>query len=106
MPTSVQCLLLMMVLMLKCDKDCGPDLLTSRLLKLGADFIALSLARLFQKSLSSGKLPLDWTSANIVPIHKKGDEHLPSNYRPISLASLVVKIMERIIHSKLVAILE
>ena len=64
------------------------------------------LAQLFQQSLSSGKLPLDWISSNVVPVHKKGDKHLPSNYRPISLTSIVVKIMERIIHRQLIATLE
>ena len=44
---------------LHCDKTCGPDLLPSPLLKLGAEFIGLSLAQLFQQSLSLGKLPLD-----------------------------------------------
>ena len=82
---------------LHCDKACGPGLLPSRLLKLGAEFIAPSLAQLFQQSLSSGKLPLDWISANVVPVHKKGDERLPSNYHLISLTSIVVKIMERLI---------
>ena len=45
-------------------------------LKLGAKFIAPSLTKLFQLSLSSGKLPLDWISANVVPVHKKGDKQL------------------------------
>ena len=85
---------------------CGPDLLPARLLKMTAEFIAPSLAQIFQLSLSSGKLPLDWTSANIVPIHKKGDKQLTANYCPISLTSIVVKIMERIIHRHLVCALE
>ena len=54
---------------LNCGKACGPDLLPSHLLKLGAEFIALSLTRFFQLSLSSGELPLDWISANVVPVH-------------------------------------
>ena len=50
-------------------------------------------------------------TANIVPVHKKGDKRLPSNYHPISLISIVVKvmeriIMERIIHRQLVRALE
>ena len=55
---------------------------------------------------SSGKLPLDWVSANVVPVHKKGDKHLASNYRPISLTFIFIKVMERIIHQQLVAALE
>ena len=91
---------------LNCSKACGPDLLPARLLRMSAEFIAPSLAQIFQVSLSTGKLPLDWVSANIVPIHKKGDKHLTTNYHPISLTSIVVKIMERIIHRQLVSALE
>ena len=36
-------------------------------------------------------------TANIIPIHKKGDKSLPVNYRPISLTSASCKIMEHII---------
>ena len=91
---------------LNCSKTCGPDLLPARLLRMSVEFIAPSLAQIFQLSLSTGKLPLDWVSANIVPIHKKGDKHLTTNYRSISLTSIVVKIMERIIHRQLVCALE
>ena len=49
----------------------------------------------------SGSLPFDWISANIVPVHKRNDRHLPENYRPISLTSVVVKVLERIIHQQL-----
>ena len=66
----------------------------------------IPLSRLFQLSLSSGALPRDWVTANVVPVHKKGDKHLPSNYCPISLTSIVVKVMERIIHRQLVLALE
>ena len=79
---------------LNCNKACGPDLLPAHLLKMSAEFIAPSLAQIFQLSLSFGKLPLDWVSANIVPIHKKGDKHLTTNYRPISLTSIVVNNVE------------
>ena len=53
------------------------------------------------KSVISGSLPFDWISANIVPIHKKNDRHSPDNYRPISLTSIIVKVLERIIHKHL-----
>ena len=76
---------------LNCHKACGPDLLPSCLLKLGTEFIAPSLAHLFQLSISSGKLPLDWVGVNVVPVHKKGDKHLVNNYYPISLTTMVIR---------------
>ena len=88
------------------DKACGPDSIPAYLLKVGADFICLPLSRIFQLSMDTGSLPRDWITANIVPVHKKGDKHLPSNYRPISLTSIVVKVMERIIYRQLTVALE
>ena len=91
---------------LDCHKTCGPDLLPSHLLKLGVEFIALSLTHLFQLSISSGKLPLDWVSANVVPVHKKGDKHVVNNYHLISFTSIVIKVMERNIHRQLIRALD
>ena len=88
------------------DKACGPDSIPAHLLKVGADFICSPLSRVFQLSLDSSSLPRDWITANVVPVHKKGDEHLPSNYCPISLTSIVVKVMERIIHCQFSTALE
>ena len=40
----------------------------------------------------------DWKVANVVPIFKSGKNNLADNYRPISLTSVVVKTLERLIH--------
>ena len=91
---------------LNVSKACGPDNITSFLLKSAADYISIPLCRLFNKSLSTGTLPFDWVSGNIVPIHKRNDKHNPSNYIPISLTSVVIKVFERIIHWHLVSALQ
>jgi len=88
------------------NKACGPDNLTPYLLKNAADFIAVPLCHLFNKSLSTGTLPFDWVSGNIVPVHKRKDKHITRNYRPISLTSIVIKVFERIVHRQLVSSLE
>ena len=88
------------------SKACGPDHITPKLLKLSADFISDPLSRLFNQSMSSGTLPKDWTTANIVPVYKKGERCLVQNYQPISLTSVVVKVMERVICKQLVSALE
>ena len=88
------------------NKVCGPDNITPFLLKTAADFICVPLCNLFNKSLSTGTLPFDWVSGNIVSIHKRNDKHNPCNYRPISLTSVIMKVFERIIHRHLVSALE
>jgi len=83
------------------SKACGPDCIPGRLLKEGAPWLSEPLVALFNLSLKTGELPSDWTSANVTPVHKKGSKHCPKNYRPISLTSIVVKIMERMVHRKI-----
>ena len=39
--------------------------------------------------------------SRVTPVFKKGDTNLASNYRPISLLSLVAKVQERLVHSVL-----
>ena len=63
--------------------------------------VCFSLSKVMNKSVMSGSLPFDWISANIVPVHKRNDRHLPENYHPISLTSVVVKVLEHIIHQQL-----
>ena len=88
------------------NKAYGPDLVPARLLREGAEMISHSLSWIFKLSLCSGILPQDWTSAHIVPVHKKNVKSNPSNYRPISLTSIVVKTLERLLHRDVVSALE
>ena len=55
---------------------------------------------IFSKSFEFGELPAEWKKADIVPIYKKGLKSDPANYRPISLTSVVCKLMESIIKDK------
>ena len=42
-----------------------------------------------------------WLCANITPLFKKGDKLNPSNYRPVSLTSIICKVMETIVRDAL-----
>ena len=53
---------------------------------------------LFRKSLDEETVPSDWKMANVSPIHKKGNKKLTSNFRPVSLTSMVGKLLERLIN--------
>ena len=82
-------------------KSPGPDGLHSRALKELAEEIAEPLSIIFTKSMEEGKLPRIWKDATITPIFKKGDNSNPGNYRPVSLTSIVCKVMESIIRDKI-----
>ena len=57
-------------------------------------------------SLNRGKLPRDWKCANITPVYKNGGKEYVSNYCPISLTSLVVKTLEKLVTRHIMAHLE
>ena len=80
----------------------GPDNIPAYLLKEGAAELAPVLTLLFNATLHQGKIPHDWKSADVSPIFKKGDNHKPANYHPISLTSIICKLMEHIIHSQII----
>ena len=79
------------------SKACGPDMLPNLILKDCAEEIAPILSEIFQLSINTGELPTDWKKANISCVYKKGDKHLASNYRPVSLTSVCCKLLEHII---------
>ena len=80
----------------------GPDGISSWMLKSTSSSIASPLCHIFNLSISSGLVPLDWKSSSVVPIPKSAPTaSSPSNYRPISLLSLVSKLLEKHIHTLL-----
>ena len=91
---------------LKLNKSPGPDTICPRVLKEAKNEFVKPLTTIFNKSLQLGMMPDDWKLANVTPIFKKGSKSLPSNYRPISLTSIVCKMLETLIRDKLVNHLE
>ena len=82
---------------LNTSKSYGPDLVSPRFLKEGGEKLSHSLTKLINMSLKLCKVPKLWKHANVTPIHKKESPSLCTNYRPISLLSVVGKIMEKVV---------
>ena len=87
---------------LKPNKAPGIDGLHPRILKELADELALPLTLIYLKSLSSEALPDHWLQAIITPIYKKGSKTAAENYRPVSLTSILCKILEKIIVKQII----
>jgi len=73
------------------------DQLPSRLLKLGAPYFHKPLARLFNMSLETSTVSSQWKAAYICPVPKVYTPQTRTDFRPISVTSVLSRTMERII---------
>ncbi len=59
------------------------------------------LVDLWNKSLDSGSIPLQWCKVAIVPVPKSGDQKHVNNYRGITLLPVITKILFTILASRI-----
>ena len=92
---------------LKLKRSPGPDAITNEMIvNLGQPALH-KLLDIFNKTWQEGTLPQIWREATRIPIHIKGKAKTDvSSYRPISLTSCIVKVLERIINTRLKWLLE
>ena len=80
------------------SRAAGPDGLTIHHLKYLGPSGIIFLTHLFNLSYRHADIPAIWKSANIIPIPKAGKPaDLGTSYRPISLLSPTVKVLERLL---------
>lgn len=78
-----------------------PDGIPSFFLLNLLDPLLKPLTFLFNLSLNSHKAPVQWKSALVIPIFKKGDRRNPGNYRPVSLTSSMSRLFEKVLLNKM-----
>lgn len=78
------------------------DGIVSVLLKQCALALTPPITLLFNLSLSTSTLPLDWRTHFIKPIFKSKDRTSGLNYRPIALLPVISKVLERIVYNRLI----
>ena len=86
---------------LKSRTSCGHDGLSTKLLKQISSSISPTLAIITNQSLFSGIFPEKLKIAKVLPLFKKGNNHIFDNYRPISLLPSISKVIERIAYNQL-----
>ena len=82
------------------NKSPGHDEFHPHLLRELAEPISLPLSILFNKSLKEGAHST-WKKAIITAVFKKDSRSSPNNYRPVSLTSVISKVMESIVRDKI-----
>ena len=91
---------------MKNDKSPGYDSYNAKFLKLCSPVISPVLCDIFNKMVISGIYPDDLKVAKAVPIYKSGDTTKCTNYRPISVLSIINNIFEKILYKRLYDYLE
>ena len=87
-------------------KSAGLDDINPKILNFCAQSLLQPVCHLFNVSISTSKLPIQWRSHRITPIHKSGDKSLISNYRPISLLCVLSKVLEKVMYNRIITYLE
>ena len=78
------------------DKAPGIDKISIRVIKHSLPAILPSVTSIINESLASNTFPIEWKTAEVIPVLKEGDHEKPNNYRPISLLPVLSKLCERI----------
>jgi hypothetical protein len=81
--------------------SCGFDGISTKLIKQSKHIFIRPLTIIINQMLNTGIFPDQLKLSKVVPIHKKDDENLFTNYRPISLLPSISKCFEKVIFNQL-----
>ena len=98
--------IILIIKYLKNTASYGSDGIPLRFLRDSLPVIATYLTCILNTSIVTGSFPSLWKHAIVVPIFKSGDANEPKDYRPISLLSIISKVLEKVIAQQLMSHLE
>ena len=84
---------------LNTNKAAGEDGISAKLLRASSSVIAQPLAKIINESLDTGIYPDEWKVSKVMPVFKSGSKDDVKNYRPISILSVISKIIERHVYN-------
>ena len=89
------------------SKVSGPDCIPVVVLKNCEPELSYILAKLFNKCLKESCFPDFWNVSLVFPVFKNvGERSTAKNYRPVSLLSVVSKVFEKLVNTRIVDHLE
>ena len=88
------------------SKGIGLDGYSVKVVKYVINDIAYPLCKIFNQSFLIGIFPDKLKHAKITPIFKSDDKLLVNNYRPVSLLPVLSKILEKLMHKRIMAFVD
>ena len=82
-------------------KSCGCDGISMMQLKYHKLYLLAPLTLIVRQIMHTGIFPDKLKIAKVIPIHKKDDETIFSNYRPISILPAISKLIEKVVYNQI-----
>ena len=83
------------------SKSTGTDNIPARFVKDAASVFKKPIGHIINFSIEKNVVPKDLKNARVVPLFKKNKRSEVGNYRPVSVLSVVSKILERAVYTQL-----
>ena len=81
-------------------KATGNDNIPNKIFKIAAPVFSISLADLFNLSITTNTFPDDWKVAKVFPVFKSGERYDPNIFRPISVLPTIARVFERSVYEQ------
>ena len=91
---------------LNANTSTGPYSIPVAILKATKHVLSAPLEIIFNASFSTGIVPNLFKIAKVTPVFQKGVQTSLNNYRPISVLSIFNKLLEKLMHKRILELLE